>query len=89
MRMPTKILVINPLFLMDNAVTMEYPGKKNSKSPYGINTIIYLFKDGIVIQIIDITDSKTTKIMSVFFGLFMLVFPESSIIKFQFEWLCI
>lgn len=87
--MPTKILVINPLFLTDNTVTMEYPGKRNSKSPYGINTIIYLFKYGTVIQIIDITASKTTEIMSVLFGLFMRVFPESSIIKFQFEWLCI
>lgn len=87
--MPTKILVINPLFLVDNALTMEYPGKRNSKSPYGINTIMYLFKYGAVIQIIDITASKTTKIMSVLFGLFMLVFLVSSIIKFQFEWLCI
>ena len=84
-RTPIKILLIKDLFLVDNAVKMEYPGKKNSRSPYGINTIIYLFKERVVIQTIDITASKITKIMSVLFGLFMLVFPESSIIKFQFE----
>ena len=72
--MPTKILVLEAIFLVNNAVKMEYPGKKNSKSPYGINTIIYLFNDRVMMQTMDIAASKTIKIMSVLFGLFMPVF---------------
>ena len=81
-RIAIKILLFNVLFLVDNAVKIEYPGKKNNKSPYGISTIIYLFKEWFVMQTMDIIASKTTKMMSKLYDLFMSVFLESSNIKF-------